>query len=214
MRFRLPLGDRYYDYHILREIAFLIYPLSYWRHSLVRKFLKFASTFKYVPDNILEVGCGNGFFTKILSYRFPQSLITSIDTSTKSIAHAQKRRLPNVTFKKQNFFDITGKYDLIVSLHVFILLDPDNAFFKIRNLLAKRGVAFITYSGKTLFTELHRRFYKVVVGDEIEFKNRQKLINKAKESGLLPEVIEINSGEGSFALILKKSDNSQNSKEM
>lgn len=206
MKFKLPLGESYYDYHILREFAFLIYPLSFWRHSLIRNFLQFSESYLHAPRNILEIGCGNGFFSKILSYKFPDSVIISIDTSSESILHAKKRNLKNVVFKNQDFFDVRGEYDLIVSLHVFILLEPKSAFLKVKKLLKRGGIAFITYTKKTFLTELHRRFYRMVVGDDIKFRKENVLVKEAKKIGLLPGIAEINSQEGSFALILKKSE--------
>ncbi len=205
MIFKLPLKEKYYDFFIPREIAFLVYPLNVWRRSLVKGFLKFSRDINLTPDRILEVGCGNGFFTRLLSYRFPEASIISIDTSQKLIDHASKRNLSNVSFRKADFFNIDGSFDLIVSLHVFILLDTEKAFEKLSNLLSDRGTAFLTYTEKTLFTELHRRFYKIVVGDRIEFKTENSLIKSAHKHGFKSDIIKLNYQEGSFALILKKS---------
>ncbi len=204
MKLKLPIGERYYDMFIMREMAFLVYPLNVWRRSLVKGFLDFSYELSPRPKKILEVGCGNGFFTRLLSYRFPSSKIFSIDTSQKSIDHAKKRHLSNVSFKKADFFEIVGTFDLIVSLHVFILLDTDRAFLKIKSLLYDDGLAFLTYTNKTPFTELHRRFYNVVVGDRIDFKTPESLIRIAEKHGLEGRIIELNYQEGSFALVLSK----------
>ncbi len=202
MKLKFPLGERYYDLFVLREMAFLVYPLNVWRRSLVKGFLDFSCKSRLKPKKILEAGCGNGFFTRLLSYRFPSSKIFSIDTSQKSIDHAKKRNLSNVSFKKADFFEIDGTFDLIVSLHVFILLDTDKAFEKIKFLLSDDGLAYLTYTNKTLFTELHRRFYNVVVGDRIDFKTPESLIKIAEKHGMEGRIIELNYQEGSFAIIL------------
>lgn len=34
-----------------------------------------------IPQNILDVGCGDGMFTQVVSVAFPSSEITAVDTS-------------------------------------------------------------------------------------------------------------------------------------
>lgn len=204
MRFKLPLGDKYYEHFIPREIAFLVYPLHIFRHSLVKGFLNFSNEKNIKPRKILEIGCGNGFFSRILSYRFQNADILSIDTSKSSINHAKKRNLKNVEFKRFNFFDVQGKFDLIVSLHVFILLDTEKAFRKLYSILNDGGIAFLTYTKKTFFTEIHRKFYKIVVGDRIEFKNEKYLLKTAEKYNLKGTIIPLNYHEGSFAVVVRK----------
>lgn len=205
MKFRFPLGESYYDFFVFREMAFLIYPLNIWRRSLVKSFLVYSSGLNINPELILEVGCGSGFFSRILSYRFPNSKILSIDTSERSIKYALDRDLPNVHFERIDFFNVNGSYDLIVSLHVFILLDTEDAFKKIHALLSKGGVAFLTYNQRSFLSSIHQKFYRIVVGDKIEFKNPQYLLELAKKYGLKGHIVYINNQEGSFALILQKS---------
>ncbi len=204
MRLRLPLGNAYYDLFVPREMAFLVYPLNTFRHSLVKGFLNFSKESDLNPQKILEIGCGNGFFSRILSYKFQKSRILSIDTSTRSIQHAQKRNLNNVVFRKTDFFDVNESFDLIVSLHVFILLDTEKSFKKLHTMLKDGGIAFLTYTRKTIFTALHKRFYRFFVGDEIEFKNEKYLLKTAKKYNLKGSIIPLNYHEGSFALVLRK----------
>jgi len=65
----------------------------------------------YAPgDRVLEVGCGVGAQTIILAKRSPAAQFLSIDLSDDSLAKARSliaaERIENVTFRRQDLFDI------------------------------------------------------------------------------------------------------------
>jgi len=68
------------------------------------------------PKNILEIGCGTGFLTKLLVQKYPESQITATDISGKMIEKC-KSKIPFIHFEKTDgeTFESTEKYDLIIS---------------------------------------------------------------------------------------------------
>ncbi len=205
MRKILPLGNGFYRYHFLREISFLFPPLCLWREHLTKNLLDYVAEEKIVPQKVLEIGCNTGFLSNILSKKFPNSIINSIDVVQETVEKAKKRDIKNVYFEKRDFFDIEEKYDLIVSMHVFVLFPLRNSIRKLSEVLSDRGYAYITYTSSTLLTELHKIFYKLVVGDIIEFKKKENISKIAAEERLNVKFLEIDATEGSFAAIFKKS---------
>ena len=99
----------------------------------------------YQPgQHVLEVGCGVGAQTQILTVRHPQTFFTAIDVSADSIAQARARVTSDrVEFHQTSLFDmpLQGEaYD-----HVFVcfvlehLLDPVAALKHLKQLLKPGG---------------------------------------------------------------------------
>ncbi len=102
----------------------------------------------YPPGSkVLEVGCGVGAQTVILSRNSPEASITSIDISGESIEKAkqlvEKEGLKNVNFQVANLFDL--RYEDGIFDHVFIcfvlehLKNPLDALLSAKRILKKKG---------------------------------------------------------------------------
>jgi SAM-dependent methyltransferase len=102
----------------------------------------------YPPGSkVLEVGCGVGAQTVILSRNSPEASITSIDISGESIEQAkhlaEKEGLKNVDFQMANLFDLP--YEDGIFDHVFIcfvlehLKNPLDALLSAKRILKKKG---------------------------------------------------------------------------
>ena len=102
----------------------------------------------YPPGaSVLEVGCGVGAQTTILARRSPEAQFLSIDVSDESLGKAralvEAQGIGNVTFRRQDMFDLSPAEDVFD--HIFIcfvlehLSDPVAALRHLRTLLEEGG---------------------------------------------------------------------------
>lgn len=77
---------------------------------------------KFVPDSILEFGCGTGRNLKFTEEAFPSAKIFGYDISRESVEYA-KLRTNKVQYLHQ--LDVTAKYDLILMIGVLHHIAPD-----------------------------------------------------------------------------------------
>jgi len=98
-------------------------------------------------DEVLELGCGTGYFTQELVAR--KIHLTAIDISPELIAEAQKRvRSASVDFAVQNAFQMTfenERFDAVVGSSVLHHLEIEKAVIEIFRVLKP--------TGKMIFTE-------------------------------------------------------------
>lgn len=64
---------------------------------------------------VIDLGCGTGELTKMLSERLPQSRILGIDSSAEMLEHANTKSAPGLSFELRSIMDIEGEWDLIFS---------------------------------------------------------------------------------------------------
>ena len=71
-------------------------------------------------SSVLEIGCGIGVLTYLLSRKIKNGTIESMDLSEKSVAYASKHILQkNISFSASNIFDFSPKkkqFDFITLL--------------------------------------------------------------------------------------------------
>ena len=94
------------------------------------------------PKRIIDVGCGPGNSTQILSKRWHDAIITGVDNSPAMIEKA-RRDFPNQQWKilDASKDEIEGKYDIIFS-NAAIQWIPDhfNLFKKFHKILSNKGL--------------------------------------------------------------------------
>ncbi|MEM6830727.1 MAG: methyltransferase domain-containing protein [Bacteroidota bacterium] len=98
-------------------------------------------------SNVLEVGCGVGAQTGIISTKNPETKFTSIDLSESSLTKAQKAihtlGVKNVTFRQADVYDLPFDDDSFD--HVFVcfvlehLSNPVKALLEMKRVLKKGG---------------------------------------------------------------------------
>ena len=96
-------------------------------HRLQERFLFDVIRRGALPTKrILELGCGFGRITKLLSENFPESEITAVDLSPDQIHNAQEycRGKQNIIFGEYDFYSgapFPGQnYDLVLAIEVFL----------------------------------------------------------------------------------------------
>ncbi len=63
----------------------------------------------------LDLGCGTGELTKMLSEKLPASRILGIDSSPAMLEQAKDKSAPGLSFELRSIMDIEGEWDLIFS---------------------------------------------------------------------------------------------------
>ena len=68
------------------------------------------------PDTVLEIGCGWGSLADFLQHRGSQ--VTAISLSDEQLAWARERQHGGIEFRKQDYRDVSGQFDAIVSVEM------------------------------------------------------------------------------------------------
>lgn len=68
------------------------------------------------PETVLEIGCGWGGLANHFAQNGAQ--VTAISLSDEQLAWARDRHDPSICFRKQDYRDVTGRYDAIVSVEM------------------------------------------------------------------------------------------------
>lgn len=91
-----------------------------YEKEMLNSFLKPYDVVARRALRILDIGCGSGFISNLLAYRYPGCQIDAVDFSN-SVDYAQsfaaKEGLKNINHFKQNFLNYAApyKYDVIIS---------------------------------------------------------------------------------------------------
>ncbi|MBU0683956.1 MAG: malonyl-ACP O-methyltransferase BioC [Candidatus Omnitrophota bacterium] len=139
------------------------YAESYNAHSTVQKECAKKLLGMVCPEkfrNILEIGCGTGFYTKMLSERYPYARITAIDISPEMINSAKKERVcRNVKFKilDAEKMLLEQKFDLITSNASFQWFENVGLLVKhLGGMLNPGGFFCFSIYGRETFIELEQ----------------------------------------------------------
>jgi len=113
-----------------------------------------------MPERILEIGCGTGILTALLSRRFPSASIDAVDISPAMIARARRNlkenRQINWMAADARHLPPLPQYDLIASncaLHWLTPLEP--VFKRLGALLNPGGRLAAAIMTQGTFAELH-----------------------------------------------------------
>ncbi len=121
---------------------------------------------KIEPRRILDIGCGTGYFTRLLRKKFRRAEITAIDLSPTMIQQActqQPRRLPWHGQHHYAVADATAlpfaaeRFDLICSNLVMQWVpDPATMMQEMRRVLAPGGLILFSTFGRRTLSELRQ----------------------------------------------------------
>ena len=109
------------------------------------------------PSSILDLGCGTGYLTELLSKRFPWAQITAVDFAPAMIELARKR-VPNALFLACDIEELElepARYDLIVSnATIQWLTEPERTLARLADSLTRPGELQLATFGPRTFWEL------------------------------------------------------------
>ena len=99
---------------------------------------------EFIHGDILEVGCGVGSFTKLITDQSDFDSMYCIDISSAAIEHIKKREFSKeIRIECIDLINVTGEYDFIVCMNVMEHVEDDSKFFKkLTGLMKPGGVLF------------------------------------------------------------------------
>lgn len=161
----------------------LIYDKQYGYDNLFTKYKigKKSRDLQYFANSIftdhkiklLEIGCGTGEYTKVISKLFPNVKIMATDISPKSIEVAKKKCLTckNVNFSVRSAYDTKYKnesFDLVYGFYVLHHLNVKKVAKEVYRILKKGGGAYF-YEPNLLNPYVYlvksNQYFKNKVGD-------------------------------------------------
>ena len=138
-------------------------------------------------ERILEIGCGTGNYTSLLSKRYPGSNILAVDISDEMIKKSNKKLGgKNIRFEVSDaeHLKLDEKFDLITSNASFQWFDNlDKTFSAIAGMLSEDGVFCFSMYGPDTFSE-----FKEVLSHhfgERSWLSSSRFINKSEIEGLV-----------------------------
>jgi len=135
-------------------------------------------------ENILEIGCGTGFFTRLIATTFPNAKIIATDISPAMLTTAQTNLagLSNIHYTLEDGENLTiaDKFDLIISNAAFQWFnDHTQAFTNFCSRLSPGGFVLFSTFGSHTFRELDDSFQSAeqLLGLETTERHGPRFIN-------------------------------------
>lgn len=164
------------------------YADMYDQHSDVQRFIAhklLEELGELNPTDILDVGCGTGWYTGRLSEFFVDAQIDALDIAPNMIAYAKDLYgYDNINFMVADAenFNFNKQYDLISSnASLQWLADLPRTLKKFNSLLSKDGLFLVSIFGPETFKELHCSLVKYLGEDAIISAQQFIAAEKLKE---------------------------------
>jgi len=144
---------------------------SYDAHAVLQRevaarLLKHLEFTRIKPERILDIGCGTGYFTRLLQQRFPRAGLTAVDIALPMLKRARAsspRRLPwrrRTVFAAADALELPfadTAFDLVASnLTLQWAASPERMLSEMRRVLAPGGLLLLSTFGRRTLIELRR----------------------------------------------------------
>lgn len=121
---------------------------KYHTHNLFARFLMerferaFVKMFQLQPgENMLEIGCGEGYLMSQIHTRFPSTKMTGLDVSFNIVKVANRVGCPDVSFLQASAYELPWEdesWDVVVACEVLEhLKNPERALAEMRRVCRK-----------------------------------------------------------------------------
>ncbi|ATX78464.1 malonyl-CoA O-methyltransferase [Mariprofundus aestuarium] len=127
------------------------------------------------PKRILDIGCGTGYFTRLLRGKFKKADITAFDLSESMVATTRKahsRRLPwhgrhhHASGNAASLPFKSGSFDLVTSnLAMQWVPEPELMLAEMRRVLAPGGLILFSTFGRRTLSELRQSLAEIDPGN-------------------------------------------------
>lgn len=114
----------------------------------LEKMLEMAKSIKKSPENILDIGCGTGYFAHLLKTMYPNANVFGVDISERALTIGRKKykniSLLNADAEVKLPFK-NNTFDLVISgEYIEHIKDVDTNLLEINRVLKKGGTLIIT----------------------------------------------------------------------
>jgi malonyl-CoA O-methyltransferase len=144
------------------------------------------------PRNILEIGCGTGFLTKMLLQKYPQTQLTAIDISEKMIEKC-KSKFPFITFEKADgeTYEPAEKFDLIISnMSVQWFENPNEGLHRLKDFLNPNGTLLFSTLGKNNFKEWKQVLKELDISNNDKNPNYDFIIDEENKHSMYQDAFD------------------------
>lgn len=145
-------------------------------------------------ENILELGCGTGNYTRLLKDRFGHASIKAVDISAEMIGiAARKLRKSDIEFIvcDAEYIELSERQNLITASSVFQWFeDIEGAIAKYKKTLVDDGVIAFSFFGPSTFQELNISLGRAL-NSSLDVSSRNFFGKKALEAILKRHLREV-----------------------
>ncbi len=149
---------------------------SYDEHAVLQRevadrLLQHIEFTKISPRRILDIGCGTGYFTRLISQRFKKAQVTALDLSenmVRSTRQGHRQRMPWHGKRHHVVSDgcllpfSDGSFDLVCSsLAMQWTNDPQSMMREMRRVLAPGGLILFSTFGRRTLSELRQSLAEI-----------------------------------------------------
>jgi 2-polyprenyl-3-methyl-5-hydroxy-6-metoxy-1,4-benzoquinol methylase len=149
------------------------------RYSLLRgrKIIEYLESISLANPLILDLGCGTGWFTRLLS-KYGQT--TGIDFSREAIERARKDNL-HITFISGDFFDVSlpiQHYDVVISMEVIEHVVDQRMYVKlVSRCLRSQGYLILSTPNRFIMRRMNLTSWELQpIENWLDIKSLRKLL--------------------------------------
>jgi len=131
---------------------------------------------KIEPKRILDIGCGTGYVTRLLTNKFKKSHITGLDLSETMVRHTRKHHALRLPWHGKRHHCVAdgcalpfadGSFDLVTSnLAMQWVANPSDMLVEMRRVLAPNGLILFSTFGRRTLAELRQSLAELPINSE------------------------------------------------
>lgn len=131
---------------------------------------------KIDPKRILDIGCGTGYVTRLLSQKFKKSQVTGLDLSESMVQHTRKQHTMRLPWHGKRHHCVAdgcalpfadASFDLVTSnLAMQWVANPEDMLAEMRRVLAPGGLMLFATFGRRTLAELRQSLAELATSPE------------------------------------------------
>lgn len=136
------------------------------QREVARRLIAHIECTRLKPKQILDIGCGTGYFTGLLRNRFKRARMVALDLAESMIGAAKKKHARRLPWQVKTGFATAdalalpfpdGGFDLVCSnLTMQWVADPRQMLAEMRRVLAPGGLILFSTFGRRTLSELRQ----------------------------------------------------------